>query len=129
MAPGQDRTGQVHAISLAFLLRSTNTHTLNLTGMFCKQPIQCRAAVAWEANKPLELCEVRVDPPGPGEVRVKASQELLDFTQKLTGNSQRLCCIKLLGLTKAVLQIEATALCHTDKYTLSGQGGSYALAH
>lgn len=52
------------------------------------KPIECKAAVAWEANKPLEVCKVTVDPPGPGEVRVK---------------------------------IEATALCHTDKYTLSGQ--------
>jgi len=52
------------------------------------QPIQCKAAIAWAPNEPLEVKTVTVDPPGPGEVRVK---------------------------------IVATALCHTDAYTLSGQ--------
>lgn len=50
-------------------------------------PIECKAAVAWGPNKPLEVCTVTVSPPGPGEVRVK---------------------------------IVATALCHTDAYTLDG---------
>jgi len=52
------------------------------------KPIECLAAVAWEADKPLEITTVTVDPPQKGEVRVK---------------------------------IIATALCHTDAYTLSGQ--------
>lgn len=51
------------------------------------KPIQCKAAIAWEANKPLEVTTVVVDPPQAGEVRVK---------------------------------IVATALCHTDAYTLDG---------
>eukprot|EP00392_Amoebophrya_sp_AT5.2_P017153 g17476.t1 len=51
------------------------------------QPIECLAAVAWEAKKPLEVLKVTVAPPQAGEVRVK---------------------------------IVATALCHTDAYTLSG---------
>jgi S-(hydroxymethyl)glutathione dehydrogenase / alcohol dehydrogenase len=51
------------------------------------KPIECKAAVAWEANKPLDVTTVTIAPPGPGEVRVK---------------------------------IEATALCHTDAYTLDG---------
>eukprot|EP00873_Tetraselmis_striata_P013043 jgi/Tetstr1/433307/TSEL_022594.t1 len=50
-------------------------------------PITCKAAVAWEAKKPLDVTMVTVDPPGPGEVRIK---------------------------------IVATALCHTDSYTLDG---------
>lgn len=33
------------------------------------KPIQCKAAIAWEANKPLEVTTVTVDPPGAGEVR------------------------------------------------------------
>ncbi|GBP69504.1 Alcohol dehydrogenase class-3 [Eumeta japonica] len=33
--------------------------------------IKCRAAVAWEAGKPLSLEEIEVDPPKAGEVRVK----------------------------------------------------------
>ncbi|XP_072947170.1 alcohol dehydrogenase class-3 [Epargyreus clarus] len=33
--------------------------------------IRCRAAVAWEAGKPLSIEEIEVDPPKAGEVRVK----------------------------------------------------------
>ncbi|GAB4822531.1 hypothetical protein N2152v2_009577 [Parachlorella kessleri] len=51
------------------------------------KPIECKAAVAWEAKKPLEVCTVTVDPPQAGEVRIR---------------------------------IVATALCHTDSYTLDG---------
>ncbi|KAK2077358.1 hypothetical protein QBZ16_004992 [Prototheca wickerhamii] len=51
------------------------------------KPIECKAAIAWEAEKPLEVCTVTVDPPQAGEVRIK---------------------------------IVATALCHTDAYTLDG---------
>ncbi len=40
------------------------------------QPIQCKAAIAWEAKKPLEVKTVTVDPPGPGEVRIKASRNI-----------------------------------------------------
>ena len=35
------------------------------------QVITCRAAVAWEAKKPLVIEEVQVAPPKAGEVRVK----------------------------------------------------------
>lgn len=35
------------------------------------QVITCKAAVAWEAKKPLSLEDVEVSPPGPGEVRIK----------------------------------------------------------
>lgn len=51
------------------------------------KPIQCKAAIAWEAKKPLEVTTVQVAPPAAGEVRIK---------------------------------IVATALCHTDAYTLDG---------
>ncbi|CAI6361038.1 unnamed protein product [Macrosiphum euphorbiae] len=49
--------------------------------------IKCKAAVAWEAKKPLTLEEVEVAPPKENEVRVK---------------------------------ILATAICHTDAYTMDG---------
>eukprot|EP00397_Hematodinium_sp_SG-2012_P034407 GEMP01036905.1.p1 GENE.GEMP01036905.1~~GEMP01036905.1.p1 ORF type:complete len:260 (+),score=46.27 GEMP01036905.1:59-838(+) len=49
--------------------------------------IECLAAVAFEAKKPLEMVKVQVLPPGKGEVRIK---------------------------------MVATALCHTDAYTLGG---------
>ena len=37
------------------------------------QPIECSAAVAWEAKKPLSLETVTVDPPQKGEVRIKVT--------------------------------------------------------
>lgn len=49
--------------------------------------IKCKAAVAWEAKKPLVLEDIEVAPPKENEVRIK---------------------------------IIATAICHTDAYTLSG---------
>ncbi|EIE24185.1 alcohol dehydrogenase [Coccomyxa subellipsoidea C-169] len=51
------------------------------------KPIECVAAIAWEAEKPLDVTTVIVAPPKAGEVRIK---------------------------------IVATALCHTDSYTLDG---------
>jgi S-(hydroxymethyl)glutathione dehydrogenase / alcohol dehydrogenase len=35
------------------------------------KPIECKAAVAWAANEPLDVCTVVVDPPKAGEVRIK----------------------------------------------------------
>nr|P86884.1 RecName: Full=Alcohol dehydrogenase class-3; AltName: Full=Alcohol dehydrogenase class-III; AltName: Full=Glutathione-dependent formaldehyde dehydrogenase; Short=FALDH; Short=FDH; Short=GSH-FDH; AltName: Full=S-(hydroxymethyl)glutathione dehydrogenase [Scyliorhinus canicula] len=49
--------------------------------------IKCKAAVAWEAGKPLCIEEIEVAPPKAHEVRIK---------------------------------IIATAVCHSDSYTLSG---------
>ena len=43
--------------------------------MFCFawQPIECKAAVAWEAKKPLSIETITVDPPRAGEVRIKVN--------------------------------------------------------
>ena len=35
------------------------------------KPITCRAAIAFEAKKPLQICEVVVAPPQAKEVRIK----------------------------------------------------------
>ena len=35
------------------------------------QPIECKAAIAWEAEKPLDVTTVIVGPPQKGEVRIK----------------------------------------------------------
>jgi len=35
----------------------------------CSSVLTCRAAVAWEAGKPLCLEEIQVDPPKKGEAR------------------------------------------------------------
>lgn len=37
------------------------------------KPIECKAAIAWEAKKPLEVRMVTVAPPGPGEVRLNSA--------------------------------------------------------
>lgn len=37
----------------------------------CVQPIDCLAAIAWEAKKPLDVTTVTVGPPQKGEVRIK----------------------------------------------------------
>ena len=33
--------------------------------------ITCKAAIAWKAKAPLEVCDVQVAPPQAGEVRIK----------------------------------------------------------
>ncbi|KAJ6956744.1 hypothetical protein NC652_007720 [Populus alba x Populus x berolinensis] len=48
------------------------------------QVITCRAAVAWEANKPLVIEEVQVAPPQAGEVRVKILFAALCHTDAYT---------------------------------------------
>jgi Zn-dependent alcohol dehydrogenase len=40
----------------------------------CMQPIECKAAIAWEAEKPLDVTTIIVDPPQKGEVRIKVKQ-------------------------------------------------------
>ena len=35
------------------------------------QPIECVAAIAWEAKKPLDVTTVIVAPPQKGEVRIR----------------------------------------------------------
>lgn len=44
------------------------------------KPIECKAAIAWEAKKPLDVTTVTVSPPGPGEVRVKVVATALCHT-------------------------------------------------
>ena len=39
-----------------------------------RQVISCRAAVAWEAKKPLVIETIQVEPPKQGEIRVKVSE-------------------------------------------------------
>ena len=52
----------VRKMSSAFIenLKATNGKT-----------ITCKAAVAWEAKKPLDVTDIQVAPPKAGEVRVK----------------------------------------------------------
>lgn len=48
------------------------------------QTITCKAAVAWEANKPLEVCDVQVAPPQEGEIRIKITHTALCHTDQFT---------------------------------------------
>lgn len=48
------------------------------------QPIQCLAAVAWEAKKPLDITTITVDPPKQYEVRLKILSNALCHTDIYT---------------------------------------------
>ena len=48
------------------------------------KPIECKAAVAWEAKKPVKVTTIMVAPPGPGEVRVKVIANALCHTDVYT---------------------------------------------
>jgi Zn-dependent alcohol dehydrogenase len=48
------------------------------------QVITCKAAVAFEAKKPLEVTDVQVAPPKAGEVRVKVLSNALCHTDIYT---------------------------------------------
>lgn len=69
------------------------------------KPITCKAAIAFEAKKPLQLCDVVVAPPQRGEVRVKV--------RACTWPSAWLLFHALLR-AHTYTQITHTALCHTD---------------
>ena len=48
------------------------------------KPIECLAAVAWEAKKPLDVTKVTVEAPKKGEVRVKVIANALCHTDIYT---------------------------------------------
>lgn len=47
-------------------------------------PIQCKAAIAWAPNQPLEITDVIVEPPKAGEVRIKITHTALCHTDAYT---------------------------------------------
>ncbi|XP_073054964.1 alcohol dehydrogenase class-3-like isoform X2 [Primulina eburnea] len=55
------------------------------------QVITCKAAVAWEPNKPPVIEEVQVAPPQAGEVRVKILFTALCHTDAYTLGGKKLC--------------------------------------
>ena len=52
------------------------------------KPIECKAAIAWEAQKPLDVTTVTIAPPGPGEVRVRMTHTALCHTDSFTLSGQ-----------------------------------------
>lgn len=52
------------------------------------KPIQCKAAVAWEAGKELSIEEVTVDPPKKGEVRLRVLYTGVCHTDSYTLSGQ-----------------------------------------
>jgi Zn-dependent alcohol dehydrogenase len=69
------------------------------------KPIECLAAVAWEAKKPLDVTKIMVDTPKAGEVRVKILSNALCHTDiyTLEGHDPE-------GLFPSILGHEASAL-------------------
>jgi S-(hydroxymethyl)glutathione dehydrogenase / alcohol dehydrogenase len=62
--------------------RLTRAHAVQ--GDTVGKPIDCKAAVAWEAKKPLEVTTVTIAPPQKGEVRVKMAYTALCHTDSFT---------------------------------------------
>jgi len=69
------------------------------------QTITCKAAVAWEAKKPLDITDIQIAPPRAGEVRVKVISNALCHTDiyTLDGHDPE-------GLFPCVLGHEAAAV-------------------
>ena len=69
------------------------------------QTITCKAAVAWEAKKPLDVTDIQVAPPKAGEVRVKIISNALCHTdiRTMDGHDTE-------GLFPCVLGHEAAAV-------------------
>lgn len=67
------------------------------------QTITCKAAIAWEANKELEVTDVQVDPPQAGEVRIKVWLHCCGFSP------QRV--VYFLGWLEFVLLLKASNVC------------------
>lgn len=69
------------------------------------QVIKCKAAVAFEPKKPLEIVEISVAPPKAGEIRVKVIANALCHTDiyTLDGNDPE-------GLFPCILGHEATGI-------------------
>jgi S-(hydroxymethyl)glutathione dehydrogenase/alcohol dehydrogenase len=67
--------------------------------------IKCKAAVAFEAKKPLEIVEIEVAPPKAGEIRVKVISNALCHTDIYTLDG-----FDSEGLFPCILGHEATAI-------------------
>ena len=69
------------------------------------QVIKCKAAVAFEAKKPMEVVEIEVAPPKAGEIRIKVISNALCHTDinVLEGNDPE-------GLFPSILGHEATGV-------------------
>lgn len=66
--------GKVHCDVISQKFNSIYIYVHNVIRKSCShylQVIKCRAAVAWEAKKPLSIEEIEVDPPKANEVRIK----------------------------------------------------------
>lgn len=46
--------------------------------------LKCKAAIAWEPKKPLEITEIEVAPPKAGEIRIKVISNALCHTDIYT---------------------------------------------
>ncbi|GBG24875.1 Alcohol dehydrogenase [Hondaea fermentalgiana] len=58
------------------------------TGETEGKTITCKAAIAFEANQPLKVCDVEVAPPQEGEVRIKIAAAALCHTDAYTLSGQ-----------------------------------------
>ena len=82
------------------------------------QTITCKAAIAWEAEKPLDVVDIEVAPP-----QARPTLRTAVFAQPAEAHRPPACddLPQSLQAGEVRIKVVATALCHTDAYTLSGQ--------
>ncbi|EDQ90365.1 uncharacterized protein MONBRDRAFT_20739 [Monosiga brevicollis MX1] len=91
LATGQRLTTTVlrrAARPAGLLAAATGTQARRQLGEYAGKDIQCKAAVAWEPNKPVSVETVTVAPPKAGEVRLKVVANALCHTDVYTLNGQ-----------------------------------------
>jgi hypothetical protein len=85
------------------------------------KPIECKAAIAWEAKKPLDVTSITVDPPGPGEVRLKiAATALCHTVGDACGRASAACRRDRSGLLFYAGSFLISIILTQDAYTLDG---------
>merc|ERR1711962_1266245 len=104
--PSLKQTGR--SISIDNIRRYTMSVPQSVLAEFAQtqgKVITCKAAVAWEAKKPLDVTDIQVAPPKAGEVRVKIIANALCHTDiyTLDGHDPE-------GLFPSVLGHEATGI-------------------
>jgi len=67
-----------------YLKKSMGAQTYEMPSTTAGKPIQCKAMVARAPKQPLSVETITVDPPGPGEVRVKVIANALCHTDVYT---------------------------------------------
>jgi hypothetical protein len=76
----QALASRISPVGYSYRHRSSRLRVAAMASPTAGKPIECLAAVAWEAKKPLDVTTVTVAPPGPGKAaRMLASTATFGF--------------------------------------------------